>query len=100
MAPRNRGKSWLITKAVADCSAMQYHSAMATANEVEKLALDLEEKERAILATQLLRSLPAVLDDADEGMVEALQRDKDLDANPKLGISIDQLDQKVRQRRG
>ena len=72
---------------------------MATANEVEKLALDLVEKERAILATHLLKSLPPVLDDADEGMAEALQRDKDLDANPKSGISIEQLDQQIRQRR-
>jgi len=72
---------------------------MATANEVEKLALDLAERERAILATQLLKSLPTVLDDADEGMAEALRRDKDLDANPKLGISIEQLEQEVQQRR-
>src|SRR2546428_9113608 len=49
---------------------------------------------RSILAAHLLKSLPAVLDDADEGMAEALQRDKDLDANPKLGISIEQLDRK------
>lgn len=72
---------------------------MATANEVEKLALDLAEGERVILATHLLKSLPAVLDDADEGMAEALQRDKDLDANPKLGISIERLDEQLRQRR-
>ncbi len=72
---------------------------MATANEVEKLALDLAEKERAILAAHLLKSLPAVLDDADEGMAEALQRDKDLDANPNLGISVEQLEQQVQQRR-
>ena len=72
---------------------------MATANEVEKLALDLVEKERAILATHLLKSLPPVLDDADEGMAEALQRDKDLDANPKSAFSIEQLDQQIQQRR-
>ena len=72
---------------------------MATANEVERLALDLAERERAILATHLLKSLPAVLDDTDEGMAEALQRDKDLDANPTLGISVEQLDRQVKQRR-
>jgi hypothetical protein len=72
---------------------------MATVNEVEKLALDLAEKERAVLATLLLKSLPGVLDDADEGMAEALQRDQDLDANPTLGISAEQLDQQIRQRR-
>ena len=88
-----------IVNAVADFSAVQYHPAMATANEVEKLALDLAEGERAILATHLLNSLPAVLDDSDEGLAEALRRDRDLDANPKLGISIEQLDEQLRQRR-
>lgn len=72
---------------------------MATAHEIEKLALDLGEKERAILATHLLKSLPAVLDDADEGMAEALRRDNDLDADPKLGISIEQLEQQIQRRR-
>ena len=72
---------------------------MASVHEVEKLALDLAEKERAILAAQLLKSLPPVLDDADEGMAEALQRDKDLDANPNVGISVEQLEQDVRRRR-
>jgi hypothetical protein len=73
---------------------------MATANEVEKLALNLAEGERAILATHLLKSLPAVRDDADDGVAEALQRDRDLDSNPKLGISIERLDDQLRQRRG
>jgi hypothetical protein len=72
---------------------------MPTVHEVEKLALALAEKERAILATHLLKSLPPVLDDVDEGMAEALQRDKDLDANPKLGISIEQLEQQIQKRR-
>jgi hypothetical protein len=88
-----------IVKTVADGSPVQYHAAMATANEVEKLALDLAEKERAILAAHLLKSLPAVLDDADEGMAEALQRDEDLDANPNLGISVEQLEQEIQRRR-
>jgi hypothetical protein len=88
-----------IATTVADCRAVQYYPAMATAHEVEKLALDLAEKERAVLAAHLLKSLPAVLDDADEGMAEALQRDKDLDANPNLGISVEQLEQQVQRRR-
>ena len=84
---------------VAESRAVQYYLTMATVNEVEKLALDLAEKERAVLATLLLKSLPGVLDDADEGLAEALQRDQDLDANPALGISAEQLDQQIRQRR-
>ena len=37
-----------------------------SAAEVEKLAFDLPERERAMLATNLLRSLPAMLRDEDE----------------------------------
>ena len=40
---------------------------MATIAEVEKLALDLPETERAVLAAHLLGSLPSVLHDEDEG---------------------------------
>jgi hypothetical protein len=53
---------------------------MATIAEVEKLALDLPETERAVLAAHLLGSLPSVLHDEDEGIAEPLRRD--------AGISI------------
>ena len=72
---------------------------MATIIEVEKLALDLSENERAVLAAHLLGSLPPVLFDADEGIAEALRRDAELEANPSLGMSLDQLDQQVERRR-
>jgi len=72
---------------------------MASITEVEKLALDLAERERAVLAAHLLRSLPPVLHDADEGIAEALRRDANLDANPSLGMSLEQLDQQVERRR-
>lgn len=72
---------------------------MPTAAEVEKLALDLPEDERAILASHLLESLPPVLHDEDEGIAEALRRDAELDANPALGISLEQLDQQLGRRR-
>jgi hypothetical protein len=52
---------------------------MATITEVEKLALDLPESQRAVLATRLLRSLSPVLHDEDEGIAEAFLRDADLD---------------------
>ena len=72
---------------------------MATIAEVEKLAFDLPEGERAVLAAHLLGSLPAVLHDSDEGIAEALLRDADLDANPALGISLEELDRRIAQRR-
>ena len=72
---------------------------MATIIEVEKLALDLPERERAKLAANLLESLPGVLSDEDEGIAEALKRDADLEANPDQVISLPQLDSQIQNRR-
>ena len=72
---------------------------MATAAEIEKLAFDLSDSERAVLAAHLLRSLPPVLDDEDEGIAEALRRDAEFEANPDLGLTLEQLDQKIANRR-
>jgi putative addiction module component (TIGR02574 family) len=72
---------------------------MATIAEIEKLAQDLPEKERAVLAAHLLESLPPVLHDEDEGIAEALRRDAELEGNPSIGVSLEQLDQKIQRRR-
>jgi len=72
---------------------------MATIAEVEKLALDLPETERAVLAAHLLGSLPSILHDEDEGIAEALRRDADLEANASLGMSLQELDQQIKSRR-
>jgi putative addiction module component (TIGR02574 family) len=71
---------------------------VATITEVEKLALDLPENQRAALAAHLLQSLPSVLHDDDEGIAEALRRDAELDANPSSGISLKQLDEQIERR--
>ena len=67
--------------------------------EVERLALDLPEQERARLAANLLESLPGVLSDEDQGIAEALRRDADLEANPDQVISLAQLDSQIQKRR-
>lgn len=73
---------------------------MASATEnIEKLALDLTEEERAHLAASLLDSLPGVLSDQDDGVAEALRRDAELDAHPERAISFEQLDTAIRNRR-
>ena len=72
---------------------------MATVAEVEKLALDLPETERAVLAAHLLGSLPSVLHDEDEGIAEALRRDAEFEANPSLGMTLEELDQRIESRR-
>lgn len=73
---------------------------MITIDEVERLAFDLPESQRALLATHLLNSLPPVLHDDDEGIAEALRRDADFDADPAFGISLEQLNQQIARKRG
>ena len=73
---------------------------MATIFEVEKLALDLPEQERAKLAANLLDSLPGVLSDEDEGTAEALRRDAEIDADPNQAITLAQLESETQSRRG
>ncbi|HMG75731.1 MAG TPA: addiction module protein [Pyrinomonadaceae bacterium] len=72
---------------------------MATVIEIEKLALDLSEQERAALAANLLESLPGILSDEDEGVAEALRRDAEIEADPNQAISVAQLDSHIQGRR-
>ena len=71
---------------------------MTTIIEVEKLALDLPEQQRASLAASLLGSLPAILSDEDEGIAEALRRDAEIDASSDQSISLAQLDSHIQGR--
>jgi len=73
---------------------------MTTIADVEKLAFDLPETQRAILAAHLLESLPSVLQDTDDGIAEALSRDAALDQDPASGMSLAELDEQVARRRG
>ena len=68
---------------------------MTSIAEVEKLAFDLPDSERAVLAAHLLESLPSTLEDEDEGMTEAMRRDAELDVNPQIGIGLAQLDEQI-----
>jgi len=72
---------------------------MSTIVEVEKLALNLPERERAALAANLLGSLPGILSDEDEGVAEALRRDAETEADPNQAISLAQLDSQIQGRR-
>ena len=71
-----------------------------TVAEIEKLALTLPEKQRATLVANLLESLHGVLEDDDDGIAEALRRDADLEANPTQAISLAELDDRIKSRRG
>ena len=72
---------------------------MPTITEVEKLALELPDNQRAVLAAHLLESLPPVFHDIDEGIAEALRRDAELDASPSSSISLKQFDEQIQRRR-
>ena len=66
---------------------------------VEKLRLDLPETERELSWRHLQGSLPSVLHDEDEGIAEALRRDAEFEANPSLGMTLEELDQRIENRR-
>jgi putative addiction module component (TIGR02574 family) len=68
-------------------------------DQIASEALRLPEKERANLASRLLRSLPPVAFDDDEGVAEALRRDAELDADPTQAMTLRDLDSHIQQRR-
>lgn len=72
---------------------------MSVVTEAEQIALSLPAKERGELIEKLLRSLPGpFIDDDDDGIEEALRRSREMDENPEMAITIEQLDEKIRKR--
>jgi putative addiction module component (TIGR02574 family) len=69
---------------------------MQSLTEIGRRAMELPEAERAMLAADLLGSLPAVLADDDGGVAEALRRDAELEKDPSAGITLEQLRRAVR----
>lgn len=59
--------------------------------EIQKCALELPDSDRAMLAAELLVSLPAVLVDEDDGIAEAIRRSKELDEDPSMGCSWEEI---------
>jgi putative addiction module component (TIGR02574 family) len=62
------------------------------------MALKLTTAERAQLASKLLESLPPVLVDDDGGVAEAFRRQEELQADPDIGISMEELRTKISER--
>lgn len=64
---------------------------MTRVQEIRQQASTLSLSEKTELATDLLASLPPILDDEDEGVAEARRRDLEMDRDPTASISWDQL---------
>lgn len=60
-------------------------------HELEEQALALPQDQRAALAAHLLDSLPAVLQEEDLGVAEAVRRDQEMDTNPSAGLSLEEF---------
>ena len=64
---------------------------MTTPSEILASAMELPEDQRANLAADLLATLPGVLSDDDEGLDEAIRRSQELDQNPEIGVSWEEM---------
>lgn len=71
---------------------------MSVLTSVEKQAMSLNAKERGALITKLLRSLPTFPTDPDIGIAEAKRRRDEMRKNPDIGISLDELDRRMKER--
>ena len=66
---------------------------MQTLSEIEREAMKLPDSDRASLASRLLESLPGILSDEDDGLAEALRRSAELEKNPGLAITLQEVKQ-------
>ena len=73
---------------------------MSTIRKVKEQALKLNEQERAVLAANLLHSLPPILADDDFGVAEALRRDTEMQADPSQSMSLEDLNTIIKHHRG
>lgn len=72
---------------------------MSVVADAEELALSLSDSERAQLAEKLIASLPGpLIEDDDDGIDEALRRSREMNENPEMSISFEELDSMIKKR--
>lgn len=57
--------------------------------------MKLTASERAALASHLLQSLPPEFDEDDDGLDEAMRRDAEMDADPKMCLTLEEFKRAV-----
>ncbi len=72
---------------------------MSVLAEAEEIASKLSDAERGKLAEKLIASLPGpFIEDDDDGIEEAIRRSREMDENPEMAITMEQLDEMIRKR--
>jgi putative addiction module component (TIGR02574 family) len=64
---------------------------MSKVSDIYSQVLDLPEDQRASLASDILDTLPANLSDDDDGLAEARRRSKEMDEDPSIGMTWEQI---------
>jgi putative addiction module component (TIGR02574 family) len=64
---------------------------MSKVSDIYSQVLDLPEDQRALLASDILDTLPANLSDDDDGLAEARRRSKEMDEDPSIGMTWEQI---------
>jgi putative addiction module component (TIGR02574 family) len=64
---------------------------MSKLSDIYSQVLDLPEDQRASLASDILDTLPANLSDNDDGLAEARRRSKQMDEDPSIGMTWEQI---------
>lgn len=77
--------------AVASAAGRPLHCPMTSLPVLKERALALPASERMPPAAELLNSLPAVREDPDEVLAEALHRDQGLSGDPAAALSWPEL---------
>ena len=72
---------------------------MSVIADIEKQALGLPDQERAKLADRLIASLPPDFT-YEEEIEEALRRSREMDEDPSKAITLEQLDEMIKNRPG
>ena len=68
---------------------------MTTLSQLEAQIMTLPDGARADLASYILKSLPAVYMDEDDGDAEALRRDTEMDADPSACLTLEEFKRAV-----
>lgn len=64
---------------------------MSNVSDIYSQVLDLPEDQRASLVCDILDSLPSPLHDEDEGLAEARRRSQQMDEDPSISMTWDDL---------